>query len=578
MARGIGRSPLVRKTETALAVAGLLALLVVPLSFNALDLIPADFRADTWFIKHQADALRHDLAPSLFLHANDETFYPVFAFYGGTLFTIGGLIALLVGSAVAAQVILYLLALGSVYGGWLWLARLAGVQGWAAHAPAVVYVTAPLVVTNIYVRQDLAESVAAAAIPPLLASALSVMRADRLHAGPAIALALATLVVGGSHNLTMLWGVTILGVVGLVLAIAVPEARRSVSRRGVLRVLAIAVPAFAVDAWYLLPDLAYHSQTVIVQRIEEWKALLRGPSPVLDLKYLLSLGRPSPYPGSGLTGTLPVLAVAWVLAVAVASHARRRDAWARVLMVLSVATVVLLLVLSHAELLLVLPEPWQMLQFSYRLETFALFGICGAMIAGLRLLDGSRRRLTVLLVPILAFGVVGTARQIRDVPTGTFAPYLDIDGFITFSLGDFADGTLKALVPGSTRTGERTLVLGRKDIDGDRAELTLPVEPRDVLYSNLLVPRQMIEVQGAHVVGRWQAVPLGEGWQPRWNLALKVDDDARPGKAHIVIKEARTLPIVGGRVLSVLGLLGLAANAAVIARAGWRRRRAAAAA
>ena len=63
------------------------------------------------------------------------------------------------------------------------------------------------------------------------------------------------------------------------------------------------------------------------------------------------------------------------------------------------------------------------------------------------------------------------------------------------------------------------------------------------------------------------------GWQGRWSVALQVDDDATPGEAHITVRGARTLPIVGGRILSALGLLGLAAIAAVIARAGLRRRR-----
>jgi hypothetical protein len=83
----------------------------------------------------------------------------------------------------------------------------------------------------------------------------------------------------------------------------------------------------------------------------------------------------------------------------------------------------------------------------------------------------------------------------------------------------------------------------------------------------------MIDVQGARVVGRWVAPPYGSGWQPRWYLALRIDDDATPGRAHVVIREARTLPIVGGRIISILGLLGLAANAAVIARSHRRRRR-----
>ena len=76
----------------------------------------------------------------------------------------------------------------------------------------------------------------------------------------------------------------------------------------------------------------------------------------------------------------------------------------------------------------------------------------------------------------------------------------------------------------------------------------------------------MLDIQGAKVVGRWaQPVPR-PGWQPRWFLALRVDDDATPGKAHISVREARTLPIVAGRIVSLLGLLGLAAIAVAIVR------------
>ena len=107
---------------------------------------------------------------------------------------LGAVISLVVGSAWTAQAIVYLLALGAAYGGWVWLARLAGLRSWQVHAPALVYVTAPYVITNVDVRQDLTESVATAVIPLLLASALSVLRADRLRAGPVAALAMSTLV------------------------------------------------------------------------------------------------------------------------------------------------------------------------------------------------------------------------------------------------------------------------------------------------------------------------------------------------------------------------------------------------
>jgi hypothetical protein len=96
--------------------------------------------------------------------------------------------------------------------------------------------------------------------------------------------------------------------------------------------------------------------------------------------------------------------------------------------------------------------------------------------------------------------------------------------------------------------------------------------PGELVYTNVLTPSRLVDVEGAQVVGRW-APPWFPDWQERWALVLKVDHDATPGKAHIAIREARSLPIVGGRIISVLGLLGLVANAAVIARAGWRRQR-----
>ena len=48
--------------------------------------------------------------------------------------------------------------------------------------------------------------------------------------------------------------------------------------------------------------------------------------------------------------------------------------------------------MTHPRWILVLPDPWQMIQYSYRLETFVLFGICGAIIAALVLVDRSGRR------------------------------------------------------------------------------------------------------------------------------------------------------------------------------------------
>jgi hypothetical protein len=204
------------------------------------------------------------------------------------------------------------------------------------------------------------------------------------------------------------------------------------------------------------------------------------------------------------------------------------------------------------------------------LESFVLFGICGAVIAALVLFGSNTHRwLTALLLPIVALSVLGALVQVHDVPRRSSNLPWTIDNLTAFSTGDFADASL---VPRTQDTQPQVLAFKRSDIHRDRFEATIRAQPRDIVYVNVMAISQMIDVQGAQIVGRWPAQAYNPGWQPRWFLALQIDDDATPGKAHVVIREARTLPIVGGQIISILGLLGLAANSAVIAR-GHRRRR-----
>jgi hypothetical protein len=257
----------------------------------------------------------------------------------------------------------------------------------------------------------------------------------------------------------------------------------------------------------------------------------------------------------------------WTAGAALAAFARRREPWMRTLVVLTGLSTALLLVMKHSHLLNGLPDPWVMLQFSYRLETFVLFGICGSMICASVLVRG-RRRLLALLLPVMAFGVAGAAAQIHDVKIAGAETIADIDRTSTFSTGDFADVSM------APWRGSGTLLLfTRADVKDGRLETTVTASPGQTLLTNVMSSAQMIDIVGAHVVGRWASPPRQPGWQVRWYLAVRVDDDAILGQARIVVRQARTLPIIGGRVISVLGLLGLAANAALIARAALRRRR-----
>jgi hypothetical protein len=569
LARGMAMAPIVWAGVVALAIVGLLVTLTWPL-FTEADRLHGDFPTDTWLIMHQADSLRQGVFPSYFLHSNGGVFYPVFAFYGGTLFALAGAGSLVIGSASTTQAVVYVLALAAAYGGWVWLARLAGLRSWQVHAPAIVYVTAPYVITNAVVRQSLNESVATAVIPLLVASALSVLRADRLRAGPVAALAGSTIVVGGSHNLTLLWGLTILVPAALVLAVAVPEARRLVTRRGSLRVLAVFVPAMAVNAWYLLPDLVYASHTLIVARIGEWKEMLLNPGPAMEAKYLYSVSRTSGLPGSDFSIALPVLAIGWVaFAAIVVARKQWRHVWARTLATLSLLSIAVLMVMTHPRVISVLPDSWQMIQFSYRLGIFVLYGICGCIIAALVLVNRSAHRwVSLLLIPVMAFSVVSAVRQVRDVPLYPVPGLWNIDNLYPFSTGDFAD--VSENVVNAAAAPE---VFTRRDVHRDRLDATVRAQPGDVIYLDVMSSPQLVDIDGARVVGRWAVAASGPAKQPRWYLALRVDDDATPGKARITVREARTLPIVGGRIISTLGLLGMAAIAAVITLGGIRRRR-----
>jgi hypothetical protein len=222
-----------------------------------------DWYPHEWFIWHQAESLKATGLPTLFSHNSLGVFVPHFAFYGGTLYVVAGALTLVTGDPNSAMVILIIAAFAACYGGWYWLARQCGLGPWTAHAPAVLFITAPYYLSMIYANGSLNEFVAISAIPPLVAAAVAILRAKRLRAGPATVLALSTTLFTGSHNLALLWGGTALVVIGGLLFAVTPPLRRLVTRGGLLRLIAITLPAVLVNGWFLLPDIAYESHTII---------------------------------------------------------------------------------------------------------------------------------------------------------------------------------------------------------------------------------------------------------------------------------------------------------------------------
>jgi uncharacterized membrane protein len=253
------RRPLAWLASSLLA-AGLLALIVWPLVLRP-DYFGDDWRAHYWFVWHQTEWLLQQHRPTFFLHYRDGVFYPQYAFYGGTLYTSTALLAVVLGSVRNGYVASWIIAFAAAYGGWFWLARLAGLGRWVAHVPGAVFLTSPYLLTTAYVRGDWPEFVGVCAIPLLAASAVSVLRSDRLRPLPMLALAASTVYFSGSHNLTLLWGGTFLMILAAALYAGVPAVRGWVTGPAVLRLLLVVVPALLVNAWFLVPDVIYGGHT-----------------------------------------------------------------------------------------------------------------------------------------------------------------------------------------------------------------------------------------------------------------------------------------------------------------------------
>ncbi len=386
--------PAVRSAAFALPAVGVITFLAWPMLFTSAGM-GQDWVNHLWDVWRQSVMIGRDHRPSLFLNDGGSVFIRSSPSTAGRSTSLAGTLAVLLGDApVKAYVLTYLMGVAAAYGGWYWMGRMAGLGRWAAQVPGLLFVGSAYYLTLIYARGDRPELIAVSTLPLLVASGLSVLSADRLRLLPALALAGSALVFFGSHNLTMLWGCTTLALLAVATIAAVPPARALVTLRGALRVACVAIPVALVNAWYLLPALAYSQRTAIAQHYD-YAQSLRGTSFLVSAGNLFTFSRASAAPDTpDFVLALPVLAIAWVLVGIAISLARPAPdgAWRRFLWVVSALGVLFAVVMTHPDLILDLPHPYTLLQFSYRLETYLLLGLCGAVLATLVLVRHWPRR------------------------------------------------------------------------------------------------------------------------------------------------------------------------------------------
>jgi hypothetical protein len=534
-----------------------------------------DWDVHLWYVWRQGLAIASNHAPTLFTNDDASVFYPVYAFYNSTIDALTGGLGVILGSTVTGYVISYVAGFAAAYGGWYWLAHMAGLRRWAAHAPGLVFVTSAYYLTNVYSRGDWAEFIAVSTIPLLAASVLHVLFAERLAVLPAIALAGSTLVFFGSHNITILWGASTLGAVGLALLAVVPQLRRRITRRGVIRVARLLIPAALINSWYLLSTAAFGPRVWLVHEFG-YAHSLRATSNLVAAHHLFTFSRATVSPLlRNFTLALPVLALVWVIiGVAVSLGRPEGGPWRRALWIFAAAGLVVGILMTHPNLELDLPAPYAIIQYEYRLESYVLLTLCAAILALLVIARSWPRRWRIWswsVGIVVAVSVIGAVQQVDSYSHThdrhqTFASSdPPLPARLEGKLSDFKDTTEPTVNP----AGLPEIRFPPTAVRHERVAISVNLPSGQLASSNLAAAPYFAKVTGADVVGRTQ-----DGL-----MVLRVGAHASGSSQRITVARADSAPIVLGRVIALLSLAFLAISLALAAfgrlrggdEARWRR-------
>jgi hypothetical protein len=381
-----------------------------------------DYTNHLWLVWQQAMAISNAGHPSLYLQLPGGIFEPFFGFYGGSLYAIVGAAVALVGTGHAYSV--YIASIGGAialaYGGMWWLGRLVGLSRWVSHLPAFVVVTGGYYLTDAYARGAWPELFALSAVPMVIAGAVRLLTSP-WRPWPVALFALGVVLMTGSHNITLLWSIVLLGPFALVALILLWRERPP--QRRIWATLGLAVLGGGVNAWFLLVDLSHASD---VAAWAQDKLLIEGGGFAAyfyfdNLGNVLNPLRVTPHQSStyGLTIAPPLVAFALSLALAVLAWPtlKRVGRWVKTLWLMLLATMAVLvgLLVMPASWWEALGAPLVDIQFPYRLAGWLLIALAVQLAVSLRLARGmsaTRRQVaTILALAVVAATVTQAAAQ-----------------------------------------------------------------------------------------------------------------------------------------------------------------------
>jgi hypothetical protein len=566
-----------RRGAYELFVAALfVALVAAPMLFTDSG-FAIDFTNQLWLVWAAGHALAQAGHPTYFLSATGVgVFYPWFAFYGGGLYMIvGGISEILGGNAVLAYVGASTLAIAASYLGTVWIGRELGLKGWSSHAPALAVVTSAYYVTNLYGRGAWTELMATSAIAPLLASGLHLVRTRTWRPGPIVVFVVSVVVFSGSHNITLLWGSTAAIGAGLVIWLAMGRPTRLPVRR-LAMLMGLGAAGVLVNAWYLIPDIAYAERVRAHTQVVPLYAFFDTPGILLDPLRKVPAASTTP----ALFVQAPVWFLAWGLVAGVlllwrpGPGARLRRAWLGSVFV----CVLLLAMIMVTALWRVMPFPFSELQFPYRLSSYVFYA-AGAivLVSALALQRAAAVPGAELAVRALRVGLVGVCAVSiglcvwQEWVPDTLFPNVSYENRqeALFSVehvprtwydpGSYNDDSapIVEVPPG------RLLRLVPSQVHGDRfAAWVDPPPGPEPIQTNISGGEYLVHITGLRWIGRNRA-----------GYAVVQREREGSGPVYVVIQTTLSTAIVTGRALSVLGLLAILAvfGAACVRSLGARR-------
>jgi hypothetical protein len=511
-----------------------------------------------WLVERQAESVRDLGHPTYFMDTPETgAFYPQYLFYGGSFFGVLGTLAAALGGSWGPFLAALVLASAAAFGGTLWLGRQAGL-GWAAATlPALVVVTAPYTLTDLYGRGAVTEVIAVAAIPLALAGLLSLARGDPPWRG-ACAVAGAVAVVAGSHSITLVWGALVCAALAGIAAWAAGRGGlATVAPRRVLAACGALAVGLAIVGWSLVPAAVYGPDTVAYA---DTTFTLNALDELDRLDVIL---RPYPYAPAGIAAEdpashyqVPVYVLAWALAALAVALWRRRIGRAdrRLAIGLTGLLIVLVVLLVANPIWDHMPRVLGSIQFPLRLHAYVVVVAALLAVVGLRVVRDAPRRAAWIAALLAALAVQAafagytavSAREfvgrdeitVAELPPG-WAEYQS--RMYHLASGALADPPAARLRPRSTRR------------DGERLELEgLGAAPG--AYRTDIVASDVVRV-GAP----WRAA----GHDDRGRLVVAT---AQPAD-RLVAEPAHPWPVRLGAALSLVAL-ALALGAGIVAL--WR--------